>query len=113
MRPAWVSVCEYDDLEPEIGVAALVKGKQVALFKLPDGTLRAVGNRDPFSGTQSVARGVVGVEADGIAFVVTLHARQRFDLDTGLCLSDRTVGLPTYPVRVVNGKVEVCVPVRT
>ena len=39
--------------------------------------------------------------------------KQSFDLRTGVCLEDPSVVLPTYPVRVNAGIVEVNVPPRT
>ncbi|MFP5360393.1 MAG: nitrite reductase (NAD(P)H) small subunit, partial [Actinomycetes bacterium] len=48
--PSRVVVCDYDALCPELGVAALVDGVQVALFRLADGSVHAVQNLDPFSG---------------------------------------------------------------
>ena len=53
----WTPVCGYDDLQPERGVAALVGGEQVALFRTFDGSLYALGNQDPFSrGVRAVPR---------------------------------------------------------
>ncbi|WP_197514603.1 nitrite reductase (NAD(P)H) small subunit, partial [Mycobacterium sp. 852013-50091_SCH5140682] len=47
----WTTACRYDYLMPCRGVAVLLPdGSQVALFRLDDGTLHAVGNIDPFSG---------------------------------------------------------------
>ena len=50
----WETVCLLDRLLPERGAAALLAAGgepvQVALFRLADGTVRAVGNVDPFSG---------------------------------------------------------------
>src|SRR6266700_698426 len=57
---AWTAVCRYDDLQPERGVAALVDGEQVALFRAFDGTLYAIGNQDPFTGAFVLSRGIVG-----------------------------------------------------
>ena len=62
--PAWTSVCRYSDLEPGRGVAALIAGEQVALFRLADGALHAVGNIDPFSGAAVISRGITGMRGD-------------------------------------------------
>ena len=53
----WTAVCRYDDLQPERGVAALIDGEQVALFRTFDGTLYAIGNQDPFTGAFVLSRG--------------------------------------------------------
>ena len=50
----WTPVCACDRLLPERGVAALVDGEQVAVFRTVDGVLHAVGNRDPFTGAQRI-----------------------------------------------------------
>ncbi|MEC9323904.1 MAG: nitrite reductase (NAD(P)H) small subunit, partial [Actinomycetota bacterium] len=47
----WTTACPYDRLLPNRGVGVLLPdGVQAALFRLDDGSLRAVGNIDPFSG---------------------------------------------------------------
>ncbi|MDT5105643.1 MAG: nitrite reductase small subunit [Mycobacterium sp.] len=49
--PVWTTACGYDRLVPCRGVGVLLPdGTQVALLRLDDGSLRAVGNIDPFSG---------------------------------------------------------------
>ena len=54
---AWTAVCRYGDLQPERGVAALIGSEQVALFRMFDGTLHAIGNQDPFTGAYVLSRG--------------------------------------------------------
>lgn len=104
VAPEWVPVCDYAGLTPERGVAALLDGDQIALFRLADGTLRAVGNRDPFSGAYVIARGIVG--SRGAAPTITSPMfKQVFDLDSGRCLDDAAAGLPTYPVRLAGDTV--------
>ena len=39
----WVSVCQLDQLRVDVGAAALVEGVQVALFRLDQQEVRAVG----------------------------------------------------------------------
>ena len=45
----WTAVCRYDHIIPERGVAALVDGVAVAVFRTHDGALFALSNLDPFS----------------------------------------------------------------
>lgn len=99
----WEPVCRLGDLAVERGAAALVDGQQVALFRLHDGTVRAVGHRDPFSGANVIARGIVGSRGDVPTVAGPLH-KQVFDLRTGQCLDDPRTALPTWPVRVEGGK---------
>lgn len=104
----WVDVCPYDDLLPERGVAALVGGEQVALFRTHDGTVYAIGNLDPFSGVRVLARGIVG-DRGGVDTVTSPMYKQVFELATGRCLDDASVSVPVWPVRVVHGVVGVAV----
>jgi nitrite reductase (NADH) small subunit len=106
VETAWVDVCGYDDLQAERGVAALVGGQQVALFRLADGSVHAVGHHDPFSGANVMARGLVGTRGD-VDTVASPVYKQVFDVRTGQCLDDGSVGLPCWPVEVVEGRVRV------
>ncbi|WP_433278778.1 nitrite reductase small subunit NirD [Pseudonocardia xinjiangensis] len=107
--PRWQAVCRYDRLLPERGVAALLGDVQVALFRTHDGTVHAIGNIDPFSGAAVLSRGIVGDRA-GVATVASPVYKQAFDLVTGRCLDDPDVAVPTYPVRVADGLLEVGLP---
>jgi nitrite reductase (NADH) small subunit len=105
----WARVCDYDDLLPERGECALVGGWQVAVFRLHDGRLFALSNRDPFSGANVLARGIVGSRG-GLPTVASPLYKQVFDLATGRCLDDATVSVPTFRVRVNGTQVEVAGP---
>ncbi|NKY86776.1 nitrite reductase small subunit NirD [Nocardia veterana] len=103
----WTSACRLDYLIPGRGVAVLLKGgRQAALFLLPDGTLYAVGNIDPFGRAAVMSRGIVGDRA-GTPVVVSPLLKQAFSLLDGRCLDDDSVALPVYGVRVVDGVVAV------
>jgi nitrite reductase (NADH) small subunit len=102
----WAAVCRYDDLQPERGVAALVGGAQIALFRLFDGSLYAIGNQDPFTGTGVLSRGIVGTRGEIPTVASPLH-KQVFDLRTGACLDDATAVVPVFMVRERDGLVEV------
>jgi nitrite reductase (NADH) small subunit len=106
VAPSWEPVCDYADLTPERGVAALIDGEQIALFRLADGTLRAVGHRDPVTGAYVLARGIVGSRGPSPT-ITSPMLKHTFDLDTGRSVDDPTVGLPTYPVRIADGIVHV------
>jgi nitrite reductase (NADH) small subunit len=105
----WTAVCRYDDLLPERGIAALVDGVAVAVFRTHDGALHALSNVDPFSNASVLSRGIVG-DRRGRATVASPIYKQVFELATGVCLEDPTVSVRTYPVRLVRGIVEVCSP---
>ena len=93
----WTYVCRYPDLIPGRGVAALVDGDQVAVFRLSDGALRAVGNYDPASQAYVISRGLTGTH-EGVLTVASPVYKDLFDLRTGRCLTKEGLALPVYPV---------------
>ncbi|MFI0737343.1 nitrite reductase (NAD(P)H) small subunit [Streptomyces sp. NPDC021100] len=106
----WTPVCPYDDLIPGRGVAALVGGHQVAVFRDRAGRLYAVGNRDPFSGAYVVSRGLLG-SRDGAPVVVEPMYHRAFDLRSGTCPDEpgesgapggAPAALPVWPVRLAG-----------
>ena len=102
----WRSICPESRLPVERGVAALVDGEQVAVFRTAEGGLHALSNYDPYSGAMVMSRGIVGSRGDRHT-VASPVFKQVFDLETGRCLDDPAVGLEVHPVRVVDGFVEV------
>ncbi|GAA3823453.1 nitrite reductase small subunit NirD [Sphaerisporangium flaviroseum] len=104
----WSAICHYTDLIPERGAAALIRGRQVAVFRAHDGRLFAVGNHDPFSGAYVISRGIVGTLGQEPVVATPMH-KQVFSLVTGACLDDPATAVPIYPTRVTNGTVEVSV----
>jgi len=102
--PEWQSVCRAEDLEVERGVAALVHGQAIAIFRARDDAIYALGNHDPFSRASVLARGIVGVRA-GVPFVGSPQHRHAFDLRSGQCLDVEHVSVPAYEVKVVDGAV--------
>ncbi len=103
----WIDVCSLDEVLPDTGVCALVEGKQVAIFRLgPE--VYALDNFDPFSKTFVLSRGIVG-DRDGIPKVASPMYKQSFDLRTGNCLDDKAVSVPSYDVRICDGRIQVSV----
>jgi nitrite reductase (NADH) small subunit len=102
----WTVVCRLPDLERERGVAALVDGHQVALFRTWDDGIYALDHLDPFSGAYVMARGIVGSRGE-VPTVASPMFKQVFDLRTGQCLDDDTVCVQVHGVRLEEGSVEV------
>lgn len=107
--PTWTPVCALTDLTPERGVAALVDGEQIALFRLLDDTVLAVQQQDPYSGAHVMCRGIVGSRGGADTVASPMH-KQVFDLRTGECLDP--IGkdprpLRTWAVRCADGVVHV------
>ncbi|MEU3302345.1 nitrite reductase small subunit NirD [Streptomyces sp. NPDC006678] len=99
LQETWFPVCEVSRLTPGRGMAALLPdGRQAAVFLDRAGRAYAIDNRDPFTGAQVLARGLVGT-AEGRVFVASPLLKQRFDLETGRCLDNDAVSVRAYPVR--------------
>jgi nitrite reductase (NADH) small subunit len=105
-QSAWVEVCHVDRITIDRGVAVLVSGTPVALFRLVGNDVLAIDHVEPFSGAPVLARGIVG--SVGIRDVVAspLH-KERFDLRTGECLDVPGVWIRTWEVLVSDGLVNV------
>ncbi|MEL6891273.1 MAG: nitrite reductase small subunit NirD [Actinomycetota bacterium] len=101
----WVDVVDYDQLPIDRGVAAMVDGVPVAVFRLADGSVHAIDHVDPFTGVPVLARGLVGSSGGAPTVASPLH-KQRFDLRTGVCLDGDAV-VATYPVATADGVVRV------
>lgn len=102
----WTVICPFDRLDPERGVAALVDGEQVAIFRTYDGSLYAIGNRDPIAGANVMSRGIVGTRGDAPTVASPLH-KQVYDLRTGECLDEPGVSVPVYRVRLRDDMIEI------
>lgn len=103
----WTQACRLDYLIPGRGVAVLLPGgAQAALFLLPEGTLYAVGNIDPFGRAAVMSRGIVG-DRGGEPVVASPLLKQAFSLLDGRCLDTATESLPVYAVRVAEGLVSI------
>ena len=103
----WLDVCDYERLVPERGVAVLLPdGRQAAVFRLLDGSLHAVDHRDPRSGANVMARGIVGSRGEAPTLASPMY-KEVYDLRSGRCLDDPSLCLGIRPVRVREGVVEV------
>lgn len=103
----WTRICARSDLTPDRGVAAMVDGRQIAIFRLaPDDEVVAIDNRDPFSGACVLSRGIVGSCGDVVTVASPVY-KQRFDLRTGECIDQPGVSVPVPEVRVVDGWIEI------
>ena len=102
----WVTVCQLSDIKPNTGVCALLNDEQVAIFRVGESDrLYALSNYDPFSKAYVLSRGLVG-DRQGILKVAAPIYKQNINLETGEYLDDPSIKIPTYPVRVVDGEVQ-------
>jgi glutamate synthase domain-containing protein 2/nitrite reductase/ring-hydroxylating ferredoxin subunit len=96
----WTAVCSLDDIPPGRGHLVFVNGTEVALMRDGDAVF-GVGNLCPHRGGQ-ISDGTV---EDG-KVICPLHLWD-FDLRTGISPFNPRDALPTYPVRLRSGMVEV------
>lgn len=120
----WVDVCAADAVTPDRGVAALVAGQPVAIFRLAavsageevsagEDEWFAVDHIDPRTGAPVIARGLVGstvVEGVEVPTVASPLHKQRYDLRTGAGIGDEDTSLRSWAVAVFDGRVLVAVP---
>ncbi len=100
---AYVVVCRLEDIEVEGGVAALVGGAAVAVFRTHGGEVYALSNYDPIGQASVLARGIIGtklIDGEEVPFVASPLYKQAYDLRTGQCLDDASVRVDTYDVVV-------------
>jgi len=101
---AWHPVCAIEDIWPNMGVCALVEGRQIAIFRLQDNQLYAMDNHDPHSNANVLSRGIIG-DLNGERVVASPIYKHHYQLQTGVCVEDPAVQLNTYPVELRNGAV--------
>lgn len=106
---SWVDVIKFEELEPEIGVPALVDGHSVAVFRTVEDEVFALSNHDPKTKAPVIARGIVGTIGD-VQVVASPLYKDHFDLRTGRCLENEELSIASYPARVVDGLVQVSTP---
>jgi nitrite reductase (NADH) small subunit len=102
----WHRVCPLAELDDSWGEAALIDGRQVALFRVGEHGVFAVSHSDPATRANVMARGIVGSRGTTHTIASPLH-KEVYSLATGECLGNPELRLGTYPVRVVDGAVEV------
>src|ERR1700730_11883900 len=100
---SWHAICALEDILPESGAAALVDGKEVAVFRVRDAVF-AIGNHDPASDANVLSRGIVG-DIGGEVVVASPIYKQHFNLITGRCLEEPRFAVPAYMAEVRNGQI--------
>ncbi|MDO5619100.1 nitrite reductase small subunit NirD [Kocuria sp.] len=99
-----VAVCLLNALEPAVAVAARVDGVQIAVVRLPDGSVYAVDHKDPRTGSCTMARGIVGSKNGEPTLAAPLY-KEVYSLVSGRCLTNPEFDLVTHPVEVRDGRV--------
>lgn len=108
----WHSVCALAEIVPNLGVAALIDGRQIAVFRVHhrDGGEQcyAIDNFDPQSDANVLSRGLTGSLGGRIVVASPIY-KQHYDLVTGECLEDASTPVRAYAVRIEDGQVWVAV----
>jgi len=102
----WSAVCALEQIVPDTGVAALLNGRQVAIFRVGAENPRvfAIDNFDPNSNAAVLSRGLIGSIGDRVVVASPIY-KHHFDLQTGECIEAPECSVASYPVRVEDGKV--------
>jgi naphthalene 1,2-dioxygenase system ferredoxin subunit len=101
--PAWIPVASLDDFAATDAIAVRCAGREIALFLVGD-AVYATANRC----THGDARLCDGY-LEGHEIECPYH-QGRFDVRSGAAtLAPAEVALATWPARVVDGRVELCV----
>ncbi|MFD4293160.1 nitrite reductase small subunit NirD [Rhodococcus sp. NPDC058505] len=96
-----IAVGQVSDLTPGEGRTYVVDGRQVAVFRLADGTVRATDAVCPHR-----AGPLADGQIDGEQVVCPLH-QYGFRFDTGACSSDDVPAVRVYPAEIRDGVVVV------
>jgi NAD(P)H-dependent nitrite reductase large subunit/NAD(P)H-dependent nitrite reductase small subunit len=103
MKDNWNFVCTLDDIIPYSGVAALIDGKQIAVFRVGDEVF-ALDNFDPESGANVLSRGLVG-DLKGELVVASPIYKHHYVLTTGQCLEAPESSIKAYPAKIEDSRI--------
>ena len=105
----WYAACRVADVVENGGVCIKYGDEQIALFYF---TRRnewyATQNECPHKKQMALSRGMIGTGNDIPKVACPFH-KKTFSLATGECLSGDECSIKTYPVKVENGNVYICV----
>ena len=98
-------ICNVDQILPNTGVAALVDGHHVAVFRVGrQQDFYAIDNVDPKAGASVLSRGLVGSIGERIVVASPLY-KNHFDLQSGECIEAPEHSVRAHAVRVQEGRV--------
>ena len=100
----WTLVCPLTAIVPDTGVAALLDGEQVAVFRVGAEHVYAIGNVDPHSHAAVLSRGLVGSIGARIVVPSPIY-KQPFDLQSGDCVESPAHSVDCYRARIADGQV--------
>ncbi len=99
----WIKACDADDLPRGEGRTVNVNGEPVAVFRLDNGEVHAIGDECPHA-YGSLGEGML---LDEVIVVCPLHGWS-FDVRTGICEGDSKIRVRSFDVRQNGGQIQVC-----
>jgi nitrite reductase (NADH) small subunit len=104
----WHLACAVSDVPADGGACAYLEGQQIAIFHFARrGEWFATQNMCPHRQQMALSRGMIGTHHDEPKVACPFH-KKTFSLQTGACLSGDDYQLKTYPVKIEDGKVFIC-----
>jgi nitrite reductase (NADH) small subunit len=98
-RESWYKICAVEDVPLRGGRLIRMGQTHIAMFRLSNGTIRAIDGRCPHK-QGPLAEGIVS----GDTVICPLHA-QKIDLQSGKVLEPDTGCVTTYPVKIEDEQV--------
>lgn len=110
MTMQWKLMCEQQDLIEGAGIAAMLDGQQIALFYVPEAEQQvfAISNWDPIGKANVLSRGLLANLKEQWTVASPLY-KQHFELQSGACLEETEISIPTWQAKLEQGKVFVAV----
>ena len=105
----FIDVCALNDINLDTGVCALVNDQQVAIFRPASSEqVFAINNYDPIGKASVLSRGLIS-DVKGKLTVASPLYKQHFCLDSGECLEDDTMQVPSYQTKIINDRIWISV----
>jgi nitrite reductase (NADH) small subunit len=103
---SWHNIGSTEDLVLNSGVCALINDQQIAVFYIPGSgnDVFAIGNYDPIGKANVLSRGIIGSLGEKLVVASPLY-KQHFCLETGKCIQDDTICVPSFDTKVEQGQV--------
>jgi len=107
----WRLACHVADIPSDGGACVSFGEEQIAIFNFSRrGEWFATENRCPHKQQMALSRGMTGSAGEQCEPKVACPFHKKtFSLVTGECLSGEQYRIKTYPVKVKDGKVYICV----
>ena len=110
LQRRWMRLAPVEEFPRDTGLTFRVGQAQIAVFRVGvSDRWYATQARCPHKGDAVLGRGLVGDAAGDPKVACPFHKRT-FSLETGTCTSGDGADILTFPVRVIDGSVEVELP---